>query len=227
MALLLSKSISHDREIDQSRIRIGELFEAVYEANAGLEEQTKRSKVARNCSTKTTLIEKRVKALEGSRLHIDTTRSPRAADGSNEPSSGDMMEAILSGHDPIRLQPSLGHVTSSSPEAGVINGDTIFGQAQMGGTPVDLTMNSMHAMVQKLEAQQSVLLDGSKSKGGIFKDLAFTSETKFVGYFSRENVIGKGMAAFVDLISIWVYKCPRRTGFRRSIGLWPLGFPLA
>ena len=94
----------------------------------------------------------------------------------------------------------------------------------MGGSPVDLTMNSMYAMIQKLEAQQSFLLDRSKSKGMIFKDLVFASETEFVSYCSRENVSNKGLASFVDLISIWVYTAPEQAStpdwvqmFHRSV----------
>ena len=42
VARLLSNSIGCEGEIDQSKVRINELFDAVFEANSILEQQTKR-----------------------------------------------------------------------------------------------------------------------------------------------------------------------------------------
>jgi len=89
-----------------------------------------------------------------------------------------------------------------------MDGNTVFGSALMGGNQIDLTINSLYAMIQNLESQQAVLLDRSKSRGMIFKDLAFASEAEFCLGSTRKltsRVMNGGLAAFVDLVSIWVY----------------------
>jgi hypothetical protein len=187
---------------------MGELVDAVSNANSNLETQTKRllqviSKVSRNCSTKISLMENRVKALENARLRIDTNPSPTTTGQRMEPSTVEMMDAMLNG---TGLRDNIGtpHVTAG------IDRDTIFGQAQMGGQQVDLTMTSLYAMVQNLEVQQKVLLDRTKSKGMIFKDLAFASEEEFNRFYSEANVTGRGLAAYVDLVSVWCYTSPEQ-----------------
>jgi len=221
VARLLSNSIGFEGEIDQSKVRINELFDAVFEANSNLEQQTKRllqvvTKISRNCSTKIVLMEERVKALEKARLRIDTSQPVSRAGVVNEPSNGDVMDAILNGEDLWQQRstqsPALANMDGSRrPEAnvatrrGAVDGNTVFGSAQMGGNQIDLTVNSLYAMIQNLESQQAVLLDRSKSRGMIFKDLVFASEPEFFRFYTTANVSGKGLAAFVDLVSIWVY----------------------
>ena len=41
--------------------------------------------------------------------------------------------------------------------------------------------------------------------GVIFYDLAFLSELEFMRYYSSMTTMGKGSAAFVDIVSIWVF----------------------
>ena len=99
MAPLLSKSIGCEGEIDQSKVRINELFDVVFETNSNLEQQTKRllqviTKISENCSTKISLMEERVTALEKARLRIDTSQPVYTAGVINEPSNGDVMDAI-------------------------------------------------------------------------------------------------------------------------------------
>ena len=208
VSFLLSKSVVLEGEVNNSTVKIEELLDAVFTANSNLEVQTQRllkviSKVSRNCSTKISLMESRVKAVENARLRIDTTRSPTAAGHRMEPSADEVMDAMLNGPD---LMDNRG-----SPQATTgVDGDTIFGQAQLGGHQVDLTMNSLYALVQNLDVQQKVLLDRTKSKGMIFKELAFASEEEFNRFYSEANVTGRGLAAYVDLVSVWCYTSPEQ-----------------
>ena len=107
VAWLLSNSIGYKGEIDQSKVRINELFDAVFEANSTVEQHTKRllqviTKISQNCSTKIALMEERAKALEKARFRIDTYQPVSTAGVINEPSNGDVMDAILNGEDPWR-----------------------------------------------------------------------------------------------------------------------------
>ncbi len=45
----------------------------------------------------------------------------------------------------------------------------------------------------------------SKYAGVIFQQLAFLLETEFVFWYMSLNASGSGLAAFVDLISIWIF----------------------
>ena len=208
VSFLLSKSLVLEGETNNSTAKIGELFDALYAANSSLEVQTNRllkviSKVSRNCATKISLMETRVKAVENARLRIDTTLSPTSAGPSTRPSTDEVMEAMLN-------EPDLMSTQGNHRAASKVDGDTIFGQAQMGGHQVDLTMNSLYALVQNLDVQQKVLLDRTKSKGMIFKELAFASEEEFNRFYTEANVTGRGLAAFVDLVSIWCYTSPEQ-----------------
>ena len=48
-------------------------------------------------------------------------------------------------------------------------------------------------------------MDRSKCQGVIFRRLAFASEMEFIRWYVSLNPSGKGLAGFVDLITIWVY----------------------
>ena len=81
-------------------------------------------------------------------------------------------------------------------------GDTIFGQVEIGGSPVDLTVNVLLSRILEIEAKLKIQLDRSKSQGVIFGDLAFPGEADFMRWFTPLNASGRGMAGFVDIVSI-------------------------
>ena len=82
LSFLLSKSlVLEGGGANNSTVKIGGLFDAVFTANSNIEVQTNRllqviSKVSRNCATKISLMENRVKAVKNTRLWIDSTLSP-------------------------------------------------------------------------------------------------------------------------------------------------------
>jgi len=86
-----------------------------------------------------------------------------------------------------------------------VSADTIFGQVEMGGTTMNLTMNTLFEMIRKIESKQDIQMDQSKCQGVIFRCLAFASEMEFIRWYAPLNPSGKGLAGFVDLITIWVY----------------------
>ena len=153
---------------------------------------------------------------------MDTSASPRTSGPSPhaQPSNDEIIAAMLSGADPRTLG---GNNSGTGPTAAApfhatsrsnrvqpvsvarVDGNTVFGQASLGGSQVDLTVNTLYAMIQGIEAQQAVLLDRSKSRGVIFKDLAFASEAEFDRFYTDANPTGRGLAGLVDLISIWAF----------------------
>ena len=86
-----------------------------------------------------------------------------------------------------------------------VSADTIFGQVEVGGTTMNLTMNTLFDMIRKIESKQDIQMDRSKSQGVIFRRLAFASEREFISWYVTLNPSGKGLAGFVDLITMWVY----------------------
>ena len=86
-----------------------------------------------------------------------------------------------------------------------VDGHTSFGQVEIGGANVDLTMNTLFSMVKKLETKVQVGLDRSEGQGIIFHDLAFPSEIDFDRFYLPLNSVGRGSAAFVDIISAWAF----------------------
>jgi hypothetical protein len=100
--------------------------------------------------------------------------------------------------------PLLGPTSSSSHgSGGSITADTVLGTSQVGGTPFELSMNSVFSLVKSLEAKIQVLTERSTNMGIIFGDLAFASEREFSLAFHAAKPEGKGPAGFVDIISIW------------------------
>lgn len=82
---------------------------------------------------------------------------------------------------------------------------TSFGQVEIGGANIELTMNTLFSMFKELEAKLQVGLDRSEGQGIIFHDLAFLSEIEFDRFYSPLNSVGHGPAAFMDIISAWAF----------------------
>ena len=202
---------------------MAELKDEVQAVTSKIEQSTHRllavvTKVSRNCSTKIGLLEERLSAMEASRLRVDT--GDDAAEF--EDAHATYIDSLLAGEGDTdrthnayvdarcrqtnvaanRRQQQQSATTAAPPP---VDGNTVFGQASVGGGTIDLTVNALFAMIQRLDTQQSVLMNRAKTNGVIFYDLAFASELEFIRYYSAESNMGKGSAAFVDLISIWAF----------------------
>jgi hypothetical protein len=100
---------------------------------------------------------------------------------------------------------------SSSPAnmvyggTGVLDGDTPLGVASVGGCDTVLTSNYLFGLIRELQAKVDVLTERSKNTGVIFQQVAFSSEAEFSYWCAHLNPSGLGLAAFVDLVSIWTF----------------------
>jgi hypothetical protein len=100
---------------------------------------------------------------------------------------------------------------SSSPAnrvyggTGVLDGDTPLGVASVGGCDTVLTSNYLFGLIRELQAKVDVLTERSKNTGVIFQQVAFSSEAEFSYWYAHLNPSGSGLAAFVDLVSIWTF----------------------
>jgi hypothetical protein len=109
---------------------------------------------------------------------------------------------------------------SSSPAnmvyggTGVLNGDTPLGVTSVGGCETVLTSNYLFGLIRELQAKVDVLTERSKNTGVIFQQVAFSSEAEF-SYSS-----GSGLAAFVDLVSIWTFASVDQIGDTSLQGRW-------
>ena len=94
---------------------------------------------------------------------------------------------------------------SSLPGTGVLNADTPLGVASVGGCETVLTSNYLFGLIRELQAKVDVLTERSKNTGVIFQQVAFSSEAEFSYWYAHLNPSGSGLAAFVDLVSIWTF----------------------
>ena len=88
---------------------------------------------------------------------------------------------------------------------GVIDGITPLGVALVGGSEMVLTGNYLFGLIRDLQAKVEVLTEQSKNTGVIFQQVAFSSEVEFSYWYAHVNPLGAGLAAFVDLVSIWTF----------------------
>ena len=86
-----------------------------------------------------------------------------------------------------------------------IDSDTPLGVASVGGNEIVITANYLFGLIRDLQAKVDVLTERSKNTGVIFKQIAFTSEAEFTYWYTLLNPSGSGLAAFVDLVSIWTF----------------------
>mmetsp|Transcript_32027 Transcript_32027/g.69163 ORF Transcript_32027/g.69163 Transcript_32027/m.69163 type:complete len:124 (+) Transcript_32027:403-774(+) len=66
-------------------------------------------------------------------------------------------------------------------------------------------MNTLFSMAKELKAKLQVGPDRSEGQGIIFRDLVFPSDIGFDQFYSPLNLLGRGSAAFVDIISAWAF----------------------
>ena len=156
-------------------------------------------KVARTSNSQVKVLEQRLLAVEQIGLRIET--EPRDF-------LGDDAAALID--DIYGSQPSLPRVQQRATAFAqtsdtAVDGHTSFGQVEVGGASIELTMNTLFSMFKDLEAKLQVGLDRSEGQGIIFHDLAFPSEIEFDQFYSPLNSVGRGSAAFVDIVSAWAF----------------------
>lgn len=83
--------------------------------------------------------------------------------------------------------------------------DTIFGTSHVGGNPVDISMIYMISKLQAISNLVGTLESRMHSTGINFGGNSFLSDEAFAVWFMAENPRGLGMAAFVDIVSIWSF----------------------
>jgi hypothetical protein len=103
------------------------------------------------------------------------------------------------------VAPSQGIVLTSSMRKNAINADTPLGSIHIGGSDTPLTMKTLFLMVCDLQAKVDLLTKRSKNTGVIFNRHAFASKLEFTVWYMGKNSSGDGLAAFVDVISIWSF----------------------
>ncbi len=106
------------------------------------------------------------------------------------------------------LPPPTQRTSSTSLMQGVapsIDGDTALGIASVGGCETVITANYPFGLIRDLQAKVDVLTECSKNTGVIFQQVAFSSEAEFNFWYAPMNLSGSGLAAFMDLVSIWTF----------------------
>ena len=64
-----------------------------------------------------------------------------------------------------------------------VNADASFGQVEIGGNAMELTMNTMFLVIKDLESKLRVGMKCQEGQGIIFHDWAFPSELEFDLFF--------------------------------------------
>jgi len=81
--------------------------------------------------------------------------------------------------------------------------DTTMTVVDVGGNQVTVSFNHMFQRMREMEAKVEVLLERAKNVGVLFACWGFPSESEFALFHARENPGSTGLAAFVDITSIW------------------------
>ena len=171
------------------------------------------TKVARTAGTRSGLIEERVTSLENARDRLVDASTPVDANTSyHEPSVEDMISNMLSGNPPTqRDQPPSNSSTSNgqgiaqASTAPNITLTSVVGEVEIGGTRVQVTIGELLSRIQTLEAKSNARSLYVGSGGFSFGKLSFPGETEFMTWFVAVNPAGKGLAAIVDIVSIWEF----------------------
>ena len=128
---------------------------AVSQTNKALDNSTTRllrviSKVSCNSSTRLGRMENRIAVLRSSRLDVDTG-APILDTANTESNDQGFMAGFCDQGTTTRSAPLLTPTNVAAPN--VVDRNTVFGTASVGGATVELTVNSLVVMVQELEAQ--------------------------------------------------------------------------
>ncbi len=97
-----------------------------------------------------------------------------------------------------------------------IDSDIPLGVASVRGCETVIKGNYLFGLICDLQAKVDVLTERSKNTGVIFQQVAFSSKAEFNYWHTALNSSGSGLAAFMDLVSIWTF-CLWRSGRNFSV----------
>jgi len=168
-------------------------------------------KVARTAGTRSGLIEERVTSLENARDRLVDSSTP--VDTSyHEPSVEDMIDNMLNNRSSAAGSSSRGTTaTTTNPPASAhptstpISLTTVVGEVEVGGSKTTLTVGDLVARIETLESQIAAKSPYTGSEGFSFGKLSFPGENEFITWFVAKNPAGKGLAAVVDIMSVWEF----------------------
>ena len=171
------------------------------------------TKVARTAGTRSGLIEERVTALENARDRLVDSSTPVDANTSyHEPSLEDMIDNMLSGNPSAQQRVQAPSISQSNGQGAAqvstspnITLNSVVGEVEVGGNRVNVTIGDLLSRIQTLEAKADARSPYIGSGGFSFGKLSFPGETEFTTWFVTANPAGKGLAAVVDIISIWEF----------------------
>ena len=164
------------------------------------------SKVVRTANTRTSLLEDRIVALENARLErvVDNSAPAQGNVPYQEPSMEEMIDNMLRGNSTVPPAPIAAHGDASpAPVHATVSLDSVLGQVDVGGNPVNITARDLLTRIQVLENRPTADYVGN---GGVsFFKLSFTNEMSFTTWFVQQNPTGRAMASVVDLMSLWEF----------------------
>jgi hypothetical protein len=107
-------------------------------------------------------------------------------------------------HAPVAVPIGIPNAMRVSPQrTSGLDADTVFGVGHINGVDLDLSMNTLFGLVKSLDAKVQILAERAKNTGVLFHEIAYASEKEFCLAYHPLNPSGKGVAGFVDIISIW------------------------
>lgn len=83
--------------------------------------------------------------------------------------------------------------------------DASLEQSVATPAPATADLQAFLSRISTLEAKVEIQMERSKNHGVIFHKVAFSSELEFDQWYLKSDVNGKGLAGFVDLVSIWSF----------------------
>jgi hypothetical protein len=107
-------------------------------------------------------------------------------------------------HAPVVVPIGIPNAMRVSPQrTSSLDADTVFGVGLVGEVDVDLSMNTLFGLVKSLDAKVQILAERAKNTGVLFHEITYASEKEFCLAYHPLNPSVKGVAGFVDIISIW------------------------
>jgi hypothetical protein len=92
---------------------------------------------------------------------------------------------------------------TNTTHATTLDANAMLAVVDVGGNQVSISVNLMFQKMREMEAKVEVLLEQAKNVGVLFDRWGFPSETEFALFHARKNPGSHGLAAFVDITSIW------------------------
>jgi hypothetical protein len=107
-------------------------------------------------------------------------------------------------HAPVAVPIGIPNAMRVSPQCtSGLDANTVFGVGHVGRADVDLSMNTLFGLVKSLNVKVQILAERAKNMGVLFHEIAYAPEKEFCLAYHPLNPSGKGVAGFVDIISIW------------------------